>query len=61
MASKFTTESVLSFFDGEHRDGLPEVLFDGSDDELGMEDEEENDSEPDFELLDMIDEGCKDK
>ena len=59
MAAKFTTESVISFFDGEDRDGLAEVIFDGSDDELGMEDEVENDSEPDFEPLDLIDEGCK--
>ena len=50
MAHKLSSEAVISYFSGE--DGLQEVCFEGSDDELGMEDELD-DSEPDFEPLDV--------
>ena len=49
MAHKMSSEAVISYtyFSGE--DGLPDVCFEGSDDELEMED----DSEPDFQPLDV--------
>ena len=53
MAHTLSSEAVISYFSGE--DGLPEVCFEGSEgseDELGMEDELD-DSEPDFEPLEV--------
>ena len=44
---------MISFFSGEDSEGLSEVVFPGSDDELGMEDELDADSEPDFEPLEV--------
>ena len=41
-------------FTGEDQDGLGEITFPGSDDDLGIDDEEEDDSEPDFEPLEVI-------
>ena len=55
MAHKLSSAAVISYFSGE--DTLPEVFFEGSDDELGMEDESEDDSDPDFEPLEIIDQG----
>ena len=43
--ARFTTRAVVSFFIGEDVDGLTEVAFDGSDDELCMSDEEPDDFE----------------
>ena len=50
MAHQLSSEAVISYFSGE--DALLEVCFEGSDDELGMEDELD-DSEPDFEPLEV--------
>ena len=55
MAHKLSSATVIRYFSGE--DTLPEVIFEGSDDELGMEDVSEDDSEPDFEPLEIIDQG----
>ena len=49
------TAAVICYFSGE--DTLPEVFFEGSDDELGMEDETEDDSEPDCKPLEVTDQG----
>ena len=55
MAQKLSSAAVIRYFSGE--DALPEVFFEGSDDELGLEDEIEDDSEPDFEPLEVPDQG----
>ena len=47
MALKLSSAAVICYFSGE--DTLPEVL--------GMEDETEDDSEPDFEPLEVTDQG----
>ena len=52
MAQKLSSAAVIRYFSGE--DALPEVFFEGSDDEL---DEIEDDSEPDFEPLEVPDQG----
>ena len=57
MARRFCTSAVASFFAGEDSEGLTEIIFEGSDDELGMDDELTDDSEPEFEPLEMTDEG----
>ena len=54
MAHNLSSATVIRYFSGENT--LPEVFFEGSDDELGMEDEAEDDSKPDFEPLEIIDE-----
>ena len=51
MARLYTTGNVISFF--ENGEGLSEVIFLGSEDELGMNDEEDDDSEPEFEPLEV--------
>ena len=51
MSRLFTSREVISFFGGEDGEGLSEVIFPGSDDELGMDEELDADSEPDFEPL----------
>ena len=43
--ARYTSEAVISYFNGDDSEGL---MFDGSDDDLGMEDEEGNDSDPEF-------------
>ena len=53
MARRLSASAVISYFSGEEGS---EVLFDGSDDELGMEDEEPYDDEPPFEPLEVDDE-----
>ena len=53
MARLFSSREVINFFSGEDDEGLSEVIFPGSDDELGMEDEEDDDSEPEFEPLEV--------
>ena len=55
MAQKVSSAAVIRYFSSE--DTLQEVFFEGSDDELGMEDETEDDSEPDFEPLEVTDQG----
>ena len=52
MARLFSSREVIRFFSGED-EGLSEVIFPGSDDELGMEDHEDDDSEPEFEPLEV--------
>ena len=53
MARLFTAGEVISFFCDGNSEGLPEVIFPGSEDELGMSDEEDDDSEPEFEPLEV--------
>ena len=55
MAQKLSSAAVIHYFSSE--DALPEVFFEGSDDELGLEDEIEDDSELDFEPLEVPDQG----
>ena len=57
MAGKFSSSAVISYFVGDDSDHLAEVVFEGSEDELGMEDEDDNVSEPEFEPLEVSDEG----
>ena len=52
MSRLFSSREVISFFSGED-EGLSEVIFPGSEDELGMEDEEDDDFEPEFEPLEV--------
>ena len=42
MAKRFSFKALISFFSGDDS-ALPEVFFEGSKDELGMEDEESED------------------
>ena len=66
MAKRLSVSAVISYFRGEEGS---EVLFDGSDEELGMEDEEPYDDEPSFKPLEVDDDlelvymctGCKKK
>ena len=53
MARHFSSGAVVSYFAGDDTEGLGEVIFPDSDDELGMEDEEDDDSEPAFEPLEV--------
>ena len=50
MARKLSASAVISYFSGEE---CAEVLFEGSDDDLGMSDEEPFDDEPPFEALEI--------
>ena len=54
MAERISPSDVIRFFSVDDS-ALPEILFEGSDDELGMEDEESDDSEPEFEPLEIED------
>ena len=56
MAKRFSSKAVISFFSGDNS-ALSEVFFEGSEDELGMEDEESDNSEPEFEPLEVTDQG----
>ena len=51
--ARYSSNAVASYFTGDDVEGLGEMIFSGSDDDLGMEDEEEDDSEPDFEPLEV--------
>ena len=51
--AKYCANAVISLFAGEDEEGLGEICFHGSDDDLGMEDEEYDDSEPEFEPLEV--------
>ena len=51
--ARYSSRAVISFFSGEDEESLKEMYFSGSDDELGMDDELEDDSEPDFEPLEV--------
>ena len=55
MAQLFCSRAVISYFFGEDSHGLAEVISTGSNEELVME--EEDDSEPAFEPLEIQDEG----
>ena len=57
MANKLSSSAVISFFSGEDSDHLAEIVFDGSEDDLGMEDVEDDNSEPDFDPLEVSIEG----
>ena len=48
MAKRLSAQAVMSYFE----DG--EILFDGSDDELGIEYEEFDEYEPDYDPLDTV-------
>ena len=52
MARRLSAGAVIIYFSGEEGS---EVLFDSSDDKLGMEDEEPYDDEPPFEPLEVND------
>ena len=41
MAGKFSSSAIISYFGGDDSDHLAEVVFEGSEDELGMEDEDD--------------------
>ena len=56
MAKRFSSKAVISFFSGDNST-FPEVFFERSEDELGMEDEESDNSEPEFEPLEVTDQG----
>lgn len=47
----------LCYFGGDDSEHLAEVVFEGSEDELGMEDEDDSVSGPEFEPLEVSDEG----
>ena len=51
--ARYHANAVISLFAGEDEEGLGEIYFYGSDDDLGMEDEEEDDSDPKFEPLEV--------
>ena len=53
MARLFSSSEVISFFSGEASEGISEVIFPGNDDELGMNEEEDDLSEPEFEPLEV--------
>ena len=57
MAGKFSSSAVISYFGGDDSEHLAEVVFEGSEDELGMEDEDDSVSGPEFEPLEVSDEG----
>ena len=44
-ARRVSAEAVVSYFTGDN-DGLAEMFFEGSDDDLGMDDELSDDEEP---------------
>ena len=52
MAKRFSPSAVIRYFSGEEG---AEVIFEGSDDDLGMEDEEPYDDEPPFEPFEVED------
>ena len=52
MAKVCTTGEAISFCN-ENDEGLSEVIFPGGEDELGMNDEEHDYSEPEFEPLEV--------
>ena len=45
MARRISSSAVVSFFSGEDVEGLGETIFTGSDDDLGMEDEMEQEED----------------
>ena len=51
--ARYSPRTVISYFSGEDEEGLREMCFSGSDDELGMDDELHDDSEPDFDPLEV--------
>ena len=51
--AKYSSSAVISFFAGEDNGEMQHLYFSGSDDELGMEDAEECNSEPEFEPLEV--------
>ena len=54
MARRFSSSAVIRFFNGD-ASAISEVVCDGSDNELGMEDEEPFDNEPPFEPFEVTD------
>ena len=55
MAQFFSPRAVISFFGGNDSHGLAEVLHEGSEDALGMEDEDDASERP-FDPL-LVDQG----
>ena len=51
--AKYTSSAVVSYFGGEDNEDIEDLRFPGSEDELGMEDEENDTSEPEFEPLEI--------
>ena len=56
MAARVSPSAVVRYFSGDDI-ALPEIFFEGRDDELGVEDAELDDSEPPFEPLEVEDQG----
>ena len=54
MAKKLTANAVIKYFSGEEGS---EVFCEGSDDDLGMSDEESDYDEPDFQPFEIDDDG----
>ena len=50
---RYSSRAVVSYFEGEDEEGLGDICFSGSEDDLGMEDKERDDSELDFEPLEV--------
>ena len=57
MSRRLSLGSVDQFFNRDDDAAFSEVFFEGSDDELDMEDEEECDTEPAFVPLEVLDQG----
>ena len=53
MASKYSSSAVIRYFAGEDNEEFQDFCVFGSEDELGMEDEEEDNAEPEFEPLEV--------
>ena len=57
MSRRFSLSSVVQFFSIDDDAAFSEFVFEGSDDELGMEDEEQCDTEPAFVPFQVSDQG----
>ena len=52
--ARYSSIAEVSYFEGQDEKGLGDICFSGgSEDYLGMEDEDRDDSKPDFELLEV--------
>ena len=47
------SSAVVSYFAGEDNEDIEDLCFSGSEDDLGMEDEEDDTSEPEFEPVEI--------
>ena len=57
MASRYSASAVISYFTGDDTNCLGESICDGSDDDLGMEEWESDETESNYEPLDGSDQG----